>query len=241
MRALLLAAGPGSRLEPLTLSKPKCLVDIEGQPLLERWLQMLHDSKLFSQIYINTHHLATQVNGVIKNSPYADRVTLSYEPELLGSTRTLLQHEHALSNEDFLVAHADNLSVIDWSSFTAAHNLRPAHAVGTMMTFVTDDPQSCGIVETDRDGTLITMHEKVTHPPGNLANAAIYLFNPVVFEIFRNRLTQPLSDISRDLIPLLHGRLTTFLNDIYHRDIGTLDSLNAARADFSRRPNQLGV
>ena len=47
MKALLLAAGLGSRLEPLTLSKPKCLVDIEGQPLLERWLQMLHDSELF--------------------------------------------------------------------------------------------------------------------------------------------------------------------------------------------------
>jgi len=241
MKALLLAAGLGSRLKPLTQSKPKCLVGIEGQPLLERWLQMLHDSNIFSHVYINTHHLAPQVNDVVQNGPFADWVTLSYEPELLGSTRTLLQHEHALSDEDFLVAHADNLSVIDWSSFAAAHNHRPAKTVGTMMTFVTDDPHSCGIVETDSDGTLITMHEKVTHPPGNLANAAIYLFNPVVFEIFRNRLTQPLSDISRDLIPLLHGRLTTFLNDIYHRDIGTLDSLNAARADFSRRPNQLGV
>jgi len=241
MKALLLAAGLGSRLKPLTLSKPKCLVDIEGQPLLERWLQMLHDSELFSHVYINTHHLATQVNDVIKNSPHVNRLTLSYEPELLGSTRTLLQHERDLSDEDFLVAHADNLSVIDWRSFTAAHSRRPAQTVGTMMTFVTDDPQSCGIVEIDRDGTLITMHEKVTHPPGNLANAAIYLFNPIVFEIFRNRLTEPLSDISRDLIPLLYGRLTTFLNDIYHRDIGNLDSLNAAREDFSRRLYQVGA
>jgi mannose-1-phosphate guanylyltransferase len=75
------------------------------------------------------------------------------------------------------------------------------------------------------------MHEKVANPPGNLANAAVYLFDPSVFGIIESTYDN-VFDISLDIVPMLYGKLTTFLNTIYHRDIGTLESLAAANAEF---------
>lgn len=232
MIALLLAAGIGSRLSPITLSRPKCLVEIRGMPLLGHWLQTLRESELFTRVLINTHHRSWQVEAFINESPHADWVTLSYEETLLGSVGTLVRHKNSLSDSDFLVAHADNLSIIDWPAFSSIHSQRQAELIGTMMTFATDDPKSCGIVEVDETGTLQKMHEKVDYPTGNIANAAVYLFNPSLFEIIGAHTLPPPSDISRDLVPLLYGRLATFFNSKYHRDIGTPTSLNAAQIDF---------
>jgi len=234
MKALLLAAGLGERLKPVTLTTPKCLVEIGGQALLDHWLRSLNAAERFEQIFINTHYLVDKVCEFIRRSPHSERVHLIYEPRLLGTAGTLRNLQDILQEDDFLVAHADNLSVIDWPRFLDAHHNRPKHSLGTMMTFYTDAPKSSGIVELDHDKTLIQMHEKTSLHPGNLANAAVYLFSPSVFGVLRAcSPTGPL-DISRDLIPRLHGRITTFLNDIYHRDIGTPDSLTKARSDFTR-------
>jgi mannose-1-phosphate guanylyltransferase len=76
------------------------------------------------------------------------------------------------------------------------------------------------------------MHEKVTEPPGNLANAAVFLFSPQVFDIISDMRGDAVIDVSRDIIPRLLGRLATFQTSGYHRDIGTPESLANARRDF---------
>lgn len=235
MKALLLAAGEGTRLRPLTLTTPKCLVDIGGKPLLGHWLDSLQASGEFHEAIVNTHYLPTLVEDYVRHGPHAGWVTLAREERLLGPGGTLLSQRDALAGGDFLVAHADNLSVVDWQGFVGAHRNRPAGCVGTMMTFETDDPRSCGIVETDPRGVLRAMHEKVENPPGNLANAAVFLFSPGVFDIIGRDEKKAVFDISRDIIPRLLGRLVTWQNKAYHRDIGTPDSLATARRDFERQ------
>jgi mannose-1-phosphate guanylyltransferase len=234
VKALLLAAGEGTRLRPLTLTIPKCLVDIGGRPLLQHWLDDLAASGFFHTAIVNTHYLADSVEAFLSGYPNHIDVVTSYEARLLGPGGTLLTHRAALSDDDFLVAHADNFSIIDWDRFVTAHRQRPPECVGTMMTFVTDDPRSCGVVETDANGVLQAMHEKVADPPGHLANAAVFLFSPEVFDIIEDFGGSDVVDISRDMIPRLLSRLATFQNTGYHRDIGTPGALDTARRDFEQ-------
>lgn len=233
MKALLLAAGFGERLRPITAMTPKCLVSIGEKPLLQHWLERLAESRQFDEVIVNTHYLAGEVVKFASKYRSPICLALSHEERLLGPGGTLLKHRSTLANSDFLVAHADNFSIIDWPSFFFAHASRPEGCVGTMMTFDTDSPSACGIVETDAHGCVAKMYEKVAEPPGKLANAAVFIFTPEVFEII-DRARQPkIFDISRDILPLLFPRLTTFKNTLYHKDIGSPEALAQAQQDYS--------
>ena len=78
MRTILLAAGLGTRLKPITDSIPKCLVNIKGKPLLEIWLERLTDAGM-GPFLINTHHHHEIVHQFIKNSKYNENITLKTE------------------------------------------------------------------------------------------------------------------------------------------------------------------
>ena len=83
-RALLLAAGYGTRLRPLTLDIPKCLVPVGGVPLLEHWLQKLENAGCES-VLINTHYLSNKADFVQAREHSNMTIELVYEPELLGT------------------------------------------------------------------------------------------------------------------------------------------------------------
>lgn len=231
MRALLLAAGLGTRLQPLTNYLPKCLVPINGRPLLDYWIENLLEQGV-NEILINTHYRASLVADYICQSSWKDRVTLIYEEQLLGTAGTALVNRDFFQREAFLIAHADNLTRFDCTEFINAHQCRPAHAALTMMLFETDDPRSCGIVDLDKDGIVQAFHEKVANPPGNLANAAVYIVEPAVVE-FMATLGKSEIDFSTEVIPHFIGSISTFLNSSYHRDIGSIKSWTDAQRDFN--------
>ncbi len=233
--ALLLAAGLGTRLRPLTDVLPKCLAPIRGRPLLEYWLRSLAGAGV-DRILVNTHHHAELVKQFVAHSPWAARVTLVHEPKLLGTGGTLVENREFLRGGTCMVAHADNLSLFDVRHFAAAHEARPSVAALTMMTFATDAPQTCGIVTTDSTGLVDGFFEKVPHPPGNRANAAVYLMEQEVIDLAVS-LAKPVVDISTEVLPRLLGRMWTWQNEIYHRDIGTLASWRAAQRDYPAAPS----
>ena len=240
MKALLLAAGFGTRLKPITDSIPKCLVPIRGIPLLQYWLDNLCPLSQLEEIWINTHYLRNQVEAFIRNSPWRSKVRLLNEPELLGTAGTLrtLKDELSVGHRPVLVAHADNLSCFDPRQLLLFHETKPKNVEITMMTFETDSPQSCGIVELDSTGIVQVFHEKVQAPPGNLANAAVYVFDFGVLE-FISSLPKKRIDISEDVLPHYMGKIQTFENLCYHRDIGSPESLAKADWEFpsSERPS----
>ena len=100
-----------------------------------------------------------------------------------------------------------------------------------MMTFRTDSPQSCGIVEEDERGVVTAFHEKVANPPGDRANAAVYIFEPEIVGFLAD-LGKEVIDLSTEVIPHFVGRICTFHNSEYHRDIGTPESLRRAELEF---------
>lgn len=230
MRALLLAAGYGTRLRPLTDSIPKCLVPIRGRPLLDYWLELLLAGGIES-ILVNTHHFAERVSEFVGTSRWRDRVTLVHEDELLGTGGTVLRNRAFFRDEPIFVAHADNLTRFDVRAFIARHASRPAGVVMTMMTFASDAPQSCGIVVEDEAGIVREFHEKAPSPPGDRANGAVYIFEPEVGE-FLESLGKPVIDLSTEVLPHYLGRICTFFNADYHRDIGSPESLRKAELEF---------
>lgn len=233
MRAVLLAAGLGTRLRPLTDTVPKCLVQIFGKPLLGIWMSRLLNGGGIERILVNTHYLSEQVIEFVKGSTDADRVDLVFEPVLLGTGGTLVKNREWIGHRPVLVAHADNLTVFDLSNFMAAHQQRPAGCSITMMTFDTNEPKTCGIVE-EVDGVVVRFYEKVSDPPGCRANAAVYIFEPDVIDFIESIGTECV-DISTQVLPHYLGRMATYHNSIYHRDIGTLKSLDIAHRELSGR------
>jgi mannose-1-phosphate guanylyltransferase len=230
MRALLLAAGLGTRLRPATQFVPKCLVPIQGRPLLDYWLDLLLLAGI-ERILVNTSYLAEQVRDHVAASRWGDFVDLVHEDELLGTGGTVLANRSYFGREPFLVAHADNLTDFDVLRFMQAHANRPPGCVMTMLAFRTDVPELCGILEVDAAGILRGFHEKVDEPPGNLANGAVYVFEPEIFGAIA-AWGRSFVDLSTEVIPGLIGRIHVVEHSGYHRDIGNLASLEQANRTF---------
>ncbi len=208
------------------------MVPIMGRPLLDYWMELLGPAGVCSEILINTHYLPEPVRHFAEVSPYRNNISLLHEEVLLGTAGSLARHASRLGTDAVFVAHADNLTLFDLEEFVRAYRNRPAGSIGTMMTFETDSPSTCGIVELDRSGIVRGFHEKVEHPPSNLANAAVFIFSPEALPIIRELSQHEAADISKDVIPYMLGRLNTWKNDVYHRDIGSPVALAAAEAEF---------
>lgn len=229
-RALLVSGGLGTRLRPLTYTTPKCLVEVHGKPVLEYWLDTLLGSGL-ERVLINTHYLPEQVQEFCVHSQWRDQIDLVHETELLGTAGTLRENQNYFRETGtFLFAHADNLSVFDPQAFYDCHSSRPDGCIGTMMTFETDQPQSCGIVELDDIGIVKAVFEKVPNPPGNLANGAVFLLDSDVLDWINSNPNA--MDFCGDVVPALTTKWYTFFNEIFHRDIGTIEALAKAEADY---------
>jgi mannose-1-phosphate guanylyltransferase len=232
MRALLLAAGLGTRLRPLTDSVPKAMIDIAGRPLLDRWLQMLIEGGI-ERVLVNTHYLGSVISTYLQTSPWRDRVDVIDEKVLLGTGGTLLANREWFGPGALLVTHGDNASDLDINAFTKTHAGRSAGIIATMALFHTDNPQSCGIVVMDTDNVIREFHEKQTNPPGNLANAAAFVFEPEIFAYLEGT-GKAAIDLSAEIIPNLVGRMQGFEIAGYHRDIGTPESLEMARKHYRK-------
>src|ERR1700749_2685580 len=102
MRALLLAAGTGRRLRPLTNTTPKCLVPVHGRPLLDYWLDLVFEGGV-ERALLNTHWLPDQVQAHVAASRWRSRIDLVHESNLLGTGGTVLANRAWFQGEDFLV------------------------------------------------------------------------------------------------------------------------------------------
>jgi mannose-1-phosphate guanylyltransferase len=230
MRALLLAAGVGSRLRPLTDHVPKCLAPICGVPLLDIWLAELSDAGV-ERFLINTCYMADVVEAHLAASRFASRIDIKRESKLLGTAGSIRAYRDWLADDDVIIAHADNLSICDFRAFVQTYRDRPEGIIGTMMTFTTDTPANCGIVLLDASGRIVRYWEKDPFAEGKLANAAVYVASPEFCDIVAG---SDAVDLSKDVVPLIYAHLITFNNDVYHRDIGTIESFAMAQIEFSR-------
>ncbi len=233
LKVLLLAAGLGTRLKPLTNNIPKCLVKINEKPLLHLWLEKLENLNCES-ILINTHYLPEKVNKAIYEwNGEKSKIYTTFEKNLLGTAGTLIRHLDFFNNSEGLIIHADNITDDDLVEFLNAHNSRPNNTILSMLTFETDNPKTCGVVKIDKNNVVQEFYEKVNNPPSKLANGAIYAFGQDFISYLRD-MDNKVFDISKDIIPSINGRIFTYKTSANFLDIGTPINLKKAQKLFNK-------
>jgi mannose-1-phosphate guanylyltransferase len=228
IKVLLLAAGTGTRLRPLTESVPKCLIPVAGRPLLEYWLDRFEQAGL-KQILINTHHLAGQVESYVQavNRRQRAEIHTAFESGLLGSAGTVAANRAWADDADHvLIVYSDNLSNVDLGEMISRH--RQMQAPFTMMLFRSPRPETCGIARLDDHGRIVEFQEKPPHPKSDLANGGVYV---VTSDVYREIADMRVFDLGYDVLPRFVGRMYGWHWHGYHRDIGSLDSLEQAERD----------
>lgn len=234
MKAILLAAGFGTRLRPLTETIPKCLVPIHGKPLMEWWLQLFAEHGV-TEVLVNTHYLADQVRTYLHdwntqhNTPI---VTEYYEQNLLGSGGTVAANRNFIGDDsDFLICYSDNLTDVNLTAFQEFHKTHGG--ILSMALFHTNRPKECGIAAIDDHGRIIEFEEKPVSPKSNLANAGLYIARQSLF----NYLPQPeeLVDFGKDILPKLIGKMYGWQTEGYLLDIGTIENYEKANREWPHK------
>ena len=225
MKVLLLAAGYGTRLRPLTLKTPKCLVPIKGIPLLTLWINKINNV-FKTEIYVNTHYLANEVEKYLKqNHP---KVNILYEKKLLGTAGTIFNSKSIFKNDDLLIIHADNYSEDNLQNFKEILFECKKKNIPLLMAFKTNHPKECGILSVDKNNILNEFIEKPDRPKGNLANCGVYYFPKKIINNILNK-NNYLIDLSTELIPKLINYAQVYITNDLYIDIGTPEKYNLVK------------
>jgi NDP-sugar pyrophosphorylase family protein len=236
MKAVILAAGVGSRLRPLTDTCPKPMLPIAGRPLLARTLDWLRASGV-SEAALNLHHLPDAVRGGLGDgASWGMTLRYSYEPELLGSAgalRRIAQRFPGWIDQTFALIYGDMLCDIDLAELLAAHHA--AQAILTLALKHTSTPHTQGMIELDTAGRVRRFVEKPAEwAGGNLANAGVYLCEPAILDA----IPAGISDFGHDIIPALLAAGATVCGHLatgYLLDIGTPEAYAQAQRDWHGR------
>lgn len=197
MKAMVLAAGEGRRLRPMTDAVPKPMVSVAGEPVLGRALGRLADAGV-RDVVINLHHRADAIQSYCGDgSRWGIRIAYSPEPTLQG-TAGALRPWRAFFDETFLVVYGDNIWTCDLDRFVAFH--RASNALATVTLFRREDAGQSGVADVADDGRITRFVEK----PGDAGafsgwvNAGVLALEPAALELIPEA---GAPDFGRDLFP----------------------------------------
>jgi NDP-sugar pyrophosphorylase family protein len=198
-RALLLAAGRGTRIQSLIADRPKPLIQVGQYTVLEHNLRQLSGAGV-REVWINLHHLGDQIQGLVGDgSRYGLRVTYAPEDELLGTAGTLKRLAREFARDTFLVVYGDNLTAIDLTGMVAYH--RRCAATATIAVFdplrVPNTGMAGGRVVIAADGRVVAFQEGVG-ASGQYVNAGVYVLEPEALSCLP--MVAP-ADFGRDVFP----------------------------------------
>jgi len=237
MNALLLSAGFGKRLLPLTKTTPKPLLKIRGEPLLKKWIVHLKSLNI-NDIIINYHYLPNIFDDFFLEN-FNCNIIKKYEPKILGTGGSFEKYINLLDENDInLVAHSDNYFNFSLENFVnfSRKNLNKNHFMSVMI-FETDDPSSCGIYECDGIYAK-SFIEKPKFSKSKYASSAIFIFNNFFIEHYKNELiNQNIFDFSADVLPKIVQNTILYKADGKITDIGSLDNFNYLNNPSSKNNN----
>lgn len=230
MKALVLAAGAGTRLRPLTDTCPKPMLPIAGKPLLERTMRWLAAAGV-THAALNLHHLPEVVRaGLGDGSRFGIHINYHLEHELLG-TAGATHGFPGFFDQPFLVIYGDLLMDLDLADLIQFHRQRAATM--TLALKRTTTPQSQGMIEVDGEGRVVRFVEKpAVWDAGDTANAGVYVCEPAVAA----RIPPGFSDFGHDIIPALLSDGTPVYGrplQGYLLDIGTPAAYAQAQLDWA--------
>jgi mannose-1-phosphate guanylyltransferase/mannose-1-phosphate guanylyltransferase/phosphomannomutase len=222
---MVLAAGLGTRLRPLTYEITKPMVPVLDRPVMGHILDLL-DRHGFEQVIANLHYFPDSISDY-----FGERLSYRFEQELLGTAGGVRACAEFFAGEPFLVISGDALTDVDLSAMAQRH--RQAGGVATLAVKQVADTREYGVVLHDRDGRITGFQEKPAPEEAlsNLGNCGIYMFSPEIFDYFPDR---PFVDWAKDVFPTLLANDVPFhIHEIdeYWNDVGSLAELRQGTFD----------
>ncbi len=231
LKAMVLAAGKGTRLFPLTGEVPKPLVTVANVPIIGHIFELLTTHGI-GEAYVNVHYLADALLKACGEEACINgmSVRLSREERLMGTAgRVKRLAEHF--DETFVVVSGDALTDVDIQGLVAFH--KEKGALATVALHRVYDTSEFGVVEIDEEGNISGFQEKPDPKEAisTLANSGVYVFEPGVLEYIPE---DTFFDFARDVFPRLleaRERFVGYQGDFYWSDIGTLEAYRQAQYD----------
>ena len=226
MKAILLAAGLGTRLRPITNFIPKCLVPICGKPLLHWWIKLLEQHGI-TEILINLHYLPRKVIEFFYYVKTNIKIDYFLEENLLGTAQTIKANKEYFKNEeDFFILYADNLTNYNLTEFKKFHDSQKNPL--SVALFKPENLTGCGIIKLDNNNNIIDFKEKPKIPESTLANAGIFLAKTEIIDLIDTEI-----NFTADLLPKLIGKMSGWESNDFLIDIGTPENLNIAEKKWN--------
>jgi mannose-1-phosphate guanylyltransferase len=227
MKAFILAAGNGTRLRPLTDSVPKCLLPIQGVPLMEIWLNNCRAAGI-TAVLVNAHAHVEAMKEFAVTQKSGVRVSIVEEPHLLGSAGTLAENRAFVAGEESVfVLYGDVLTNIDLRRMLAFHQEKKLAA--TLGIYQVPDPTRCGVVTVNENHVIQEFVEKPARPMSNWAFSGVMIAGQEIFDFVPDR--RP-TDVGFDVLPKMAGRMAGYRISEYLIDIGTLENYQIAQQSW---------
>jgi mannose-1-phosphate guanylyltransferase len=225
MKAMVLAAGLGTRLKPLTFEIPKPMVPVLDRPVMAHIVQLCQRQG-FDELIANLHWYPESIQDY-----FGDRLTYRFEDELLGTAGGVRNVADFFGAEPVVIVSGDALTDIDLNALVERH--RGTGGIGTLTVKRVEDTREYGVVLHDEDGRINGFQEKPepSEALSDLGNCGIYCFNPEIFDYFPE---EPFADWAQDVFPaLLDNDVPFYVHEIseYWNDVGSLDELRQGTWD----------
>jgi len=225
MKAMVLAAGLGTRLKPLTYELPKPMVPVLDRPVMAHIVRLL-ESQGFDELIANLHWFPEAIQGY-----FGDRLTYRHEPELLGTAGGVRNVRDFFGEDPVVVISGDALTDLDVRALVDRH--REAGGMATLTVKQVPDTREYGVVIHDEDGRVQGFQEKPdpAEALSDLGNCGIYCFSPEIFDFFPD--DDPV-DWAQDVFPVLLDNDVPFHVheiDSYWNDVGSLAELRQGTWD----------
>jgi len=231
MKAMILAAGLGTRLLPLTEEISKPMVPIVNRPVMEIIVELLAKHG-FEEIYVNLHyHPEVITRHFGDGSRWGVSITYSYEEELLGTAGGVKKLEDKLGGETFLVISGDALTDLNLTALVDFH--RGHGGIATMVVTPVSDPSKYGVVILGEGGRVTGFQEKPRRDEAlsYVANSGIYVFDPEVMDMIPK---DSFYDFGSQLFPRLLEESIAFYgyeHGDYWNDVGSIEEYKAGNFD----------
>jgi mannose-1-phosphate guanylyltransferase/mannose-1-phosphate guanylyltransferase/phosphomannomutase len=235
MKAMVLAAGLGTRLKPITYEIPKPMVPVLDRPVMAHITGML-ERQGFTDLIANLHYYPEAIREY-----FGDRLTYRFEEELLGTAGGVRNVKDFFGDDLAVIVSGDALTDTDLNDLVDRH--RSAGGIATLTVKKVEDTREYGVVIHDSDGRIQGFQEKPdpAEALSELGNCGIYCFSPEIFDYFPDR---PFADWANDVFPaLLEHDVPFHVHEIddYWNDVGSLAELRQGTWDALDGKLGLGV
>ena len=231
MRAVILAAGYGTRLRPLTDTLPKVMLPLNSKPLIFYQIKWLKKYGI-KEIAINLHHLPLKIKEYLDKNDFGVKIRYSYEKNILGTAGGVKNLENFLKKGHFMVFYGDNFTNLNIDSLLKFHKKNNGIATICIHTVDKKSVRQASIVRLAKNYKIMNFIEKPNFGDATnidslkdvFSNAGIYILKPQILNFIpKNKFYDFGKDVFPKLISYGEAIFGYRLNNCYWREIGTLE------------------